>query len=29
VRGANHFYHNNAIWPWRIDQNGEVSNGQA
>jgi sulfane dehydrogenase subunit SoxC len=29
VRGANHFYHNNAIWPWRIDANGEVSNGQA
>src|SRR5882757_3143621 len=29
VRGANHFYHNNAIWPWRIDGNGEVSNGQA
>jgi sulfane dehydrogenase subunit SoxC len=28
-RGANHFYHNNAIWPWRIDANGEVSNGQA
>jgi sulfane dehydrogenase subunit SoxC len=29
VRGANHFYHNNAIWPWRIEANGEVSNGQA
>ncbi|MBR0751699.1 sulfite dehydrogenase [Bradyrhizobium jicamae] len=29
VRGANHFYHNNAIWPWRIDGSGEVSNGQA
>jgi sulfane dehydrogenase subunit SoxC len=29
VRGANHFYHNNAIWPWSIDANGEVSNGQA
>jgi sulfane dehydrogenase subunit SoxC len=29
VRGANHFYHNNAIWPWRIDGDGEVSNGQA
>jgi sulfane dehydrogenase subunit SoxC len=29
VRGVNHFYHNNAIWPWRIDANGEVSNGQA
>ena len=22
VRGVNHFYHNNAIWPWRIDGNG-------
>jgi sulfane dehydrogenase subunit SoxC len=29
VRGTNHFYHNNAIWPWRIDANGEVSNAQA
>ena len=29
VRGANQFYHNNAIWPWRIDGNGEVTNGQA
>jgi sulfane dehydrogenase subunit SoxC len=29
VRGVNHFYHNNAIWPWRIDGNGEVSNGLA
>jgi sulfane dehydrogenase subunit SoxC len=29
VRGLNSFYHNNAIWPWRIDANGEVSNGQA
>ncbi|MBR0696454.1 sulfite dehydrogenase [Bradyrhizobium lablabi] len=29
VRGPNHFYHNNAIWPWRIDANGEVTNGQA
>jgi len=29
VRGVNSFYHNNAIWPWRIDENGEVSNGQA
>ncbi|MCA6108198.1 sulfite dehydrogenase [Bradyrhizobium cenepequi] len=26
VRGVNHYYHNNAIWPWRIDSNGEVSN---
>ncbi|MCC8956557.1 sulfite dehydrogenase [Bradyrhizobium sp. Pear77] len=29
VRGFNSFYHNNAIWPWRIDANGEVTNGQA
>lgn len=29
VRGLNSFYHNNAIWPWRIDTNGEVSNGLA
>ena len=29
VRGVNHFYHNNAIWPWRIDAAGEVTNGQA
>jgi sulfane dehydrogenase subunit SoxC len=29
VRGLNSFYHNNAIWPWRIDASGEVSNGQA
>ncbi|WP_407165006.1 sulfite dehydrogenase [Bradyrhizobium sp. ORS 111] len=29
VRGVNSFYHNNAIWPWRIDANGEVSNAQA
>lgn len=29
VRGLNSFYHNNAIWPWRIDANGEVTNGQA
>ncbi|MCA1457933.1 sulfite dehydrogenase [Bradyrhizobium sp. BRP22] len=26
VRGVNHYYHNNAIWPWRIAANGEVSN---
>jgi sulfane dehydrogenase subunit SoxC len=25
-RGENFFYHNNAIWPWRIAANGEVSN---
>ncbi|WP_027583596.1 sulfite dehydrogenase [Bradyrhizobium sp. Ai1a-2] len=29
VRGVNHFYHNNAIWPWRITANGEVSNALA
>ncbi|MGN1290309.1 MAG: sulfite dehydrogenase, partial [Bradyrhizobium sp.] len=29
VRGLNSFYHNNAIWPWRIDANGEVTNAQA
>ncbi|MBR0939127.1 sulfite dehydrogenase [Bradyrhizobium jicamae] len=29
VRGVNSFYHNNAIWPWRIDADGEVSNAQA
>ena len=26
VRGENYFYHNNAIWPWRIAVDGEVSN---
>jgi len=26
VRGENFFYHNNAIWPWRIAADGEVSN---
>jgi sulfane dehydrogenase subunit SoxC len=25
-RGENFFYHNNAIWPWRISAEGEVSN---
>ena len=29
VRGVNHFYHNNAIWPWHISVLGEVSNAQA
>jgi sulfane dehydrogenase subunit SoxC len=29
VRGDNHFYHNNAIQPWRIADNGEVSNANA
>ncbi|MBV8848890.1 MAG: sulfite dehydrogenase [Methylobacteriaceae bacterium] len=28
VRGENSFYHNNAIWPWRIAANGEVTNAQ-
>jgi sulfane dehydrogenase subunit SoxC len=26
VRGENFFYHNNAIWPWRIAVDGELSN---
>jgi sulfane dehydrogenase subunit SoxC len=26
VRGVNSFYHNNAIQPWRVSSNGEVSN---
>jgi sulfane dehydrogenase subunit SoxC len=26
VRGDNHFYHNNAIWPWHIAEGGEVTN---
>jgi sulfane dehydrogenase subunit SoxC len=29
VRGENSFYHNNAIQPWRIDENGQVSNANA
>jgi len=29
VRGDNSFYHNNAIWPWRISALGEVSNALA
>jgi len=29
VRGDNSFYHNNAIWPWRISTDGEVSNALA
>jgi sulfane dehydrogenase subunit SoxC len=28
VRGENYFYHNNAMWPWRIAADGEVSNGE-
>ncbi len=26
VRGEDFYYHNNAIWPWRISADGEVSN---
>jgi sulfane dehydrogenase subunit SoxC len=26
VRGDNCFYHNNAIWPWHIAEDGEVTN---
>jgi sulfane dehydrogenase subunit SoxC len=29
VRGENHFYHNNAIWPWRIAETGEITNANA
>jgi len=29
VRGENYFYHNNAIWPWRIAADGEVINANA
>jgi sulfane dehydrogenase subunit SoxC len=29
VRGENYFYHNNAIWPWRVAADGEVSNANA
>jgi sulfane dehydrogenase subunit SoxC len=29
VRGDNHFYHNNAIWPWHIAADGEVTNANA
>lgn len=29
VRGQVSFYHNNSIQPWRVDANGEVSNGRA
>ncbi|MGY8666481.1 sulfite dehydrogenase [Bradyrhizobium sp. UFLA05-109] len=29
VRGENYFYHNNAIWPWRIADGGEVTNALA
>ena len=29
VRGENSFYHNNAIWPWRIAADGEVTNAAA
>ncbi|MBR0689000.1 sulfite dehydrogenase [Bradyrhizobium manausense] len=29
IRGENYFYHNNAIWPWRIAADGEVTNALA
>jgi sulfane dehydrogenase subunit SoxC len=29
IRGENYFYHNNAMWPWRIAADGEVSNAAA
>ena len=29
VRGENFFYHNNAIQPWRIDAQGQVTNANA
>ncbi|GGI33201.1 sulfite dehydrogenase [Bradyrhizobium guangdongense] len=29
VRGENFFYHNNAIWPWRIAADGDVTNALA
>jgi sulfane dehydrogenase subunit SoxC len=29
VRGVNSFYHNNAVQPWRIDAQGEVTNANA
>ena len=29
VRGENSIYHNNAIWPWRIAADGEVTNALA
>jgi sulfane dehydrogenase subunit SoxC len=29
VRGENSIYHNNAIWPWRIAADGEVTNAHA
>jgi sulfane dehydrogenase subunit SoxC len=29
VRGENSFYHNNAIQPWRIDAQGQVTNANS
>jgi hypothetical protein len=29
VRGENSFYHNNAIQPWRIDAQGQLTNANA
>jgi sulfane dehydrogenase subunit SoxC len=28
AKSANTFYHNNAIQPWRVAANGEVTNGR-
>ena len=28
AKGANIFYHNNAIQPWRVAANGEITNGR-
>jgi sulfane dehydrogenase subunit SoxC len=28
AKGANIFYHNNAIQPWLIAANGEITNGR-
>ena len=28
VKTANTFYHNNAIQPWQVAANGEVTNGR-
>jgi len=27
--GVNYYYHNNAIWLWRVAADGEVTNAQA
>jgi len=28
VKSPNSFYHNNAIQPWRVAANGEITNGR-